>query len=207
MPGYGPRAGSRPSVKRELTSLAAGEKRGRLSRVSEAAPAKTPDKPRHGLPGGLTGNALLTAVIAAIVSGAIAFGIASWQARDAASQAHAVQVADGAAQVETAAQGYYNAAQSLYAARRQCIRQTHQGGEVPPGCPASDTAFLTAQAVLSAAYANTSDVKAHRLLAAFDMDVHNDLEQLAGGIAGFPTRMTDAYYALVARCGQLIQGR
>ena len=55
----------------------------RLSRVSEAAPArtaspagKTPQKTRKKIPWGLTGNALVTSVVAALVSGVISFYVA-----------------------------------------------------------------------------------------------------------------------------------
>jgi hypothetical protein len=173
--------------------------------VSEVPPsAKTPEKAHRGLPGGLTGNALLTAVIAAVVSGVISFGIARYQAQDAAGQAHAAQVAAGASQVETAATNYYNAAESLYEARRQCLRQAGSSGHVPPGCPPGNTAFLTAQAALGAAYANTSDRQTRRLLFAFSVDVHDDM---VDSHSPFPAKMTDGYYALIARCGDLIQGR
>jgi hypothetical protein len=176
--------------------------------VSEAPPsAKTPEKANRGLPGGLTGNALITAVIAAVVSGVISFGIAHYQAADAAGQAHAAQVADGASQVESAAANYYQAAESLYAARRQCARQEHPGSNVPPGCPPGVTAFLTAEAELGAAFANTSDRQVHSLLAAFSLATHDALAQAAAPQTPFlPGKLTDDYYALIARCGQLIQG-
>ena len=90
----------------------------------------------------LGNNALVASVVSAIVAGVISFFIAHWQDQDAARQAHAAQAADGASQVESAAQDFYDAAESLYTARRQCVQQEHQGSEVPAGCPASDIAFL-----------------------------------------------------------------
>ncbi len=44
-------------------------------------------KPRRRLPGGLTGNALISGVVAALVAGAISFTIAHYQSQDAARQA------------------------------------------------------------------------------------------------------------------------
>lgn len=146
-------------------------------------------------------------MIAAVVSGVISFGITSYQDRDAAGQAHAAQVADGASQVESASAGYYNAAESLYAAQAVHPRGA-SGRPGTPGLPAGNTAFLTAQAVLGAAYANTSDPQTRRLLSAFMSDVLNDMVELGNsGGPEFPPKVTEGYYALVARCGQLIQGR
>ena len=172
------------------------------------APPWQMPKAKRRLPGG-RGNALLTAVIAAVVSGLISFGITSYQDRDAAGQAHAAQVADGASQVESAAEDFYNAAQTLYAARRQCVlSEARPGGHLPPGCPADDKPFLTAEAVLGAAYANTSDGQTRRLLSSFTGDVLADMTDIGLPLSpSFPPTMTDGYYALIARCGQLIQGR
>ena len=134
--------------------------------------------------------------------------MARYQDRDAASQAHAAQVADGASQIESAAEGFYDAAESLYAARRECAMRTHPSGSVPSGCPASTIAYLNSQAVLNAAYTNTSDRQTRNLLAAFTMDAADDLANVGSSKSTLlPDRMIAGYYALVARCGQLIQGR
>lgn len=155
----------------------------------------------------MTGNALVSGIVAAIVAGVISFGIAHYQSQDAARQAQAAQVADGASQVESVAAGFYEAAESLYAARKQCIIQ-FRPGKVPPGCPASDIAFLNSQAALGTAFANTSDQQIHSLLSVFIRDALDALAELGTpqGSASY-NKMTVGYYQLVTRCGQLIQGQ
>lgn len=167
-----------------------------------------PARPRkRRLPGGLTSNALVTGVVCVVLAGLISFFVARWQSQDAASQAHAAQVADGASQVESAAENYYDVAEALYTARVRCVG--HPGGTVPPGCPPSTVAIINAEAMLGAAYANTADPETLRLLSAFSVAAHDDLAQAGDprGGAYLPDKMTTAYYELVARCGQLIRGR
>lgn len=170
------------------------------------APPWEMSKARRRLPGGLTGNALFTAVIATIVSGVISFGIAHYQAQDAAGQAHAAQVADGASQIESAAVGFYEAAESLIAARKHCLFAPGNGQL--PGCLAASTALVNAETVLDAAYANTSDPLTRRLLTAFSLDTHDALADVTAAQEGtLYNKMGEAYYAVIARCGQLIKGR
>jgi hypothetical protein len=169
-----------------------------------------PARPRKSrLPGGLSGHALLTGVVCVVLAGIISFFVARWQSQDAASQAHAAQVADGASQVESAAESFYDTAEALYTARRQCAAAEHSAGTVPPGCPPSVVALINSEAVLGAAYSNTADPETLSLLRAFSLAAHDDLAQ-AGDLRGgpyAPDKMTSAYYALVARCGQLIRER
>ncbi len=64
-------------------------------------------KRRRSLPGGLTGNALFTGIISAVVAGVISFYVAHWQSRDAARQAIASQQVAVTVQLEAAANTFY----------------------------------------------------------------------------------------------------
>jgi hypothetical protein len=164
-------------------------------------------KRRWRLPGGLTGNALLTAVIAALVSGAISFYVAHWQSQDAARQAAAGQQVQALIQLETDSRTFYEVDTTAYISRRQCAdRITSACGQTYNSI--SDSPLISAEDTLSTDVANVSDAKAKSDVERMGRSGLDALAQdgTAQGENAW-TNMNNEYYALLIRCGQLIQGQ
>jgi hypothetical protein len=93
--------------------------------AADKPPAGSPGKTRPGgrkrtIPGGLTGNALVTGIICAALSGVISFVVARWQAGDAERQASASQQVTATVQLETDARAFVQEADQLIYVRRSC---------------------------------------------------------------------------------------
>lgn len=163
-------------------------------------------KRRRRLPGGLTGNALVSGVVSAVVAGAISFGVAHQQSQDSARQAVAGQQASAAAQLEAAATTFYRDAQNLYVSRSSC------DGKGAPTCmvtPPSLTTYFSDQAAFNADQLNVSDSKASALARQLSGYVQETLSSVGDPqkSSTFDNDMGNSYYELVTRCGQIIQSR
>lgn len=193
----------------ELKMLAAGLLLGRLVLRKPATPepvvvriAEPAPTPRHKLLG-LTQNALVTGIIAAVVSGVIAFAVAHYQSQDSAAQARRSQDIAGLTQVESAATGFFQAAVSLYQVRSRCLRSETVN---TPGCPASTQDFIGSENVLNTALSNVREQNIIRLsqqMFAASADWLSSATKAE--IVVVNNRLEDAYLELVFRCGQLIK--
>jgi hypothetical protein len=164
-------------------------------------------KQKRKLPGGLTGNALLTGIVCAIVAGVISYYVAHWQAQDAARQAIASQQAQQVIQLETDARTFIQLADRTYLIRGQCLNL------ITPACKQAQTTIINnpfrgPELALGADAANVSDAAAKN--DAYNLEVYavNALSEVGTnqGSTAFQD-MGNAYSALLTRCGQLIQGR
>lgn len=163
----------------------------------------TPRRPRpqRNLPGGWTGNALVSGVVSAIVAGIISFMVTHYQAISG-------QQATAITQLESSATTYYNATIAI--------------GEYESGCPnkscsftrPNDSTYANDQSMFEADVANISDPKVKQLA--------KQLESGMIGMAGFAgdhsrqgqaqmgkstNEAEEAYADLITRCGQIIQGQ
>ena len=87
-----------------------------------APPLQTQEAGRR-FPGGLTGNALLSGIIAAIVSGLISFYVVHWQSQAAARQAVTSQQVAAAVQLQSAAETFDQVVDHLYWSDVKCAAE------------------------------------------------------------------------------------
>jgi hypothetical protein len=170
------------------------------------APPWEMPKGRRRLPGGLTGNALVSGVVSAIVAGVISFTVVHYQDQDAARQAQASQQVQEAEQVETAANSFYQATMSVYNFQLKCVsrNETSQQCEIlAPG----DNDLATADNALDADMLNITDREAFQLAAS----LLSASAWLLSSVTAVNVRsewknVVVLYFQLIFRCGQLIQG-
>jgi hypothetical protein len=164
-------------------------------------------KPKRKFPGGLTGNALLTGIVCAIVAGVISYYVAHWQAQDAARQAIASQQTQQVIQLESDARTFIQLADRTYLIRGQCLYL------ITPACKQSQTTiidnpFRGPELALGADAANVSDAAAKNDAYNLEYYALQALPEVGSG-QGYTdwVKMGNAYSALLTRCGQLIQGQ
>jgi hypothetical protein len=163
------------------------------------APPWQMPKPRRRLPGGITGNALITGVVSAIIAGVISFYVAHWQSQDVARQAIASQQVLEVIQLKTDAETFDQSALGAYASGWQCAHK------VASACK---------QAEASVPYITTGSPVASSD-AALRTDAANLVDQVTGALAEDGSQQGStawakagtAYGHLLIRCGQIIQGK
>jgi len=172
-------------------------------------------KPRRRLPGGLTGNALLTTLISAIVSGVISFFVAHQQTQDSTRQAVTGQQVQQVIQLEADVKTFDDAASGIYQMRAYCdnIPASFQR---PQECvvkgnildsPAIN-ALINSEDTLIPDLANISDP-----VVTEDTDRLEEYVQLAlynaanhQGVISWANANIE-YSAVITRCGRIIQGQ
>jgi hypothetical protein len=161
------------------------------------APPWEMPKVRRRRAGGLTSNALVTGIVAAIVAGVISFAIAHYQDEDATRQAMSAQRASAALQLETAATGFYQVTFDLWPS---C--------EKNPGVCLENNAYAAAEFTFNAARNNISDAQASALARQLANSSTNALI-MAGSRSSstYLNQVGETYGELIARCGQLVQGQ
>jgi len=163
------------------------------------APPWQMPKPRRRLPGGITGNALITGVVSAIIAGVISFYVAHWQSQDVARQAIASQQVLEVIQLKTDAETFDQSALGAYASGWQCAHKV---------------ASACTQAEASVPYITTGSPVASSD-AALRTDAANLVDQVTGALAEDGSQQGStawakagtAYGHLLIRCGQIIQGK
>jgi len=172
------------------------------------APPWEIQKPKRRMPGGLTSNALVSGVVAAIVAGAISFGVAHYQDQDAASQALSAEQASAVVQLQAAANSFYLAANGVWnmcigITRGSCLHKV-----------IADAAWQSATTELAADRTDISDPAAARLAARLSSLGNGVIEYAVGNGTGPAetedidlSEMGDTLGQLITRCGQLIQGQ
>ena len=164
---------------------------------ASAAPQREMPKVTRRRTGGLTSNALVSTVVAAIVAGGISFAIAHYQDQDAARQAMSAQRASTALQLETAATGFYQATFDLWPS---CEKN-------PGGC-LENTAFHAAEITFNAAVSNVSDPRASALALQLDNSSTNALTTAESRSSStYLNQVGETYGELIARCAQLVQNQ
>jgi hypothetical protein len=151
-------------------------------------------KVRQRRTSGLTSNALVSSVVAAVVAGGLSFLIAHYQDQDAAGQVMAAQRASAALQLETAATGFYQATLDL---SPSCEKN-------PTEC-LNNSAYIGAEITLNAARTNISDHRASVLalqLAASSTAALSMAEP--GSFSANLNQVGVTYGELIIRCGQLV---
>jgi ethanolamine ammonia-lyase small subunit len=163
-------------------------------------------KARRRLPGGLTGNALFTGVISAIVAGVISFYVAHWQSQDAVRQAIASEQVQEVTQLEADARTFDQDAYSAYLSGWQCAHKITSACKTAEASTVVGSPLISAQDALTADMNNISD-------SAVRTDAANLLDQVTGALAEEGSENgTAAWWAagrayahLLIRCGQLIK--
>ena len=158
------------------------------------APPWEMPKVRRRRTGGLTSNALVSGVVAAIVAGGLSFAIAHYQDQDAAEQAMSAQRASAALQLETAATGFYQATLDLWPS---CEKN-------PTEC-LNNNAYIGAEITFNAARTNVSDRRASAL--ALQLADSSTAVLATAEPTSFSTNLNQVgvtYGELIARCGQLV---
>lgn len=154
----------------------------------------------------ITNNALVAGVVSAIVAGIIAFLVAHFQEQDAASQAHAVQEAQAAGQLETAANALYQSSTSVYNFQLKCSN----GSETRKECAAlapSLNVFSADMTTFDADGLNIADKKAAGLAQEFAKGATDTIATPSTTQAKkLWSNMLTLYLELIGRCAQLIQG-
>src|SRR6476661_3228313 len=136
------------------------------------APPWQMPKPRRRLPGGITGNALITGVVSAIIAGVISFYVAHWQSQDVARQAIV-------SQLKTDAETFDQSALGAYASGWQCA---HKVASACKQAEASVPYITTGSPVASsqdALLADMNDISD----AALRTDAANLVDQVTGALA------------------------
>jgi hypothetical protein len=155
---------------------------------------------KRRLPSGLTGSALVSGIVSAIVAGAISFLIAHYQSQDAARQAISGQQTAAIVQLETAANVFYQGTIALWTG---CIQN--------PGQPCANEAiadpWATYQATFNADRLNVSDPRAAALAARLDDLADITITYGTFNAEPYIGEMDTTYQQLIARCGQLVQGQ
>jgi hypothetical protein len=157
--------------------------------------------------GGLTGNALFTGVICAVIAAVVSFFIAHWQSQDAARQAVAEQQEQEVIQLRTDAMAYDQAALIAFESGSRCA------GKVASACKKADASYaigsplVIAQDALVADVDGISDAEARTDATSFVVKVTEALaeDETKQGTAAWDTA-SRAYSRLLSRCGQIIQG-
>jgi hypothetical protein len=171
-------------------------------------PPKEPPTPRRSrsLPGGLTSNALVSGVVAAVVSGVISFGVARYQTQDANREALAGQQATAVVQLETSSSAFWEDTNSAYT-----YLSCNSRHDKSPACQeeaSSVTIFFSVATAFNAARLNVSDAKASALAAQMATLGHNTIfTPVHVSAAQALINMTAVYKELITRCGQIIQGQ
>ena len=175
------------------------------------APPWQMPKPRRRLPGGITGNALITGVVSAIIAGVISFYVAHWQSQDVARQAIASQQVLEVIQLKTDAETFDQSALGAYASGWQCA---HKVASACKQAEASVPYITTGSPVASsqdALLADMNDISD----AVLRTDAANLVDQVTGALAEDGSQQGStawakagtAYGHLLIRCGQIIQGK
>ena len=182
----------------------------RLSYVSEAAPAgnaspaeKIPQKTRKKLLRGLTGNALTTSVVAALVSGVTSFYVAHWQSQDALRQAVISQQVQQLIKLEADAQSFDAAVYTEYSIALECRKGSASACNQVTG-PSGDK-MVNAEVTLDIDKGNISDTFIRKDI---DTLIDTGLAAASPGSTNENSYVVEAnaYFNLTARCGRLIQG-
>ena len=161
------------------------------------APPWEMPKVRRGRTGGLTSNALVSGVVAAIVGGGLSFAIAHYQDQDAASQTLSAQRASAAVQLETAATGFYQATFDLWPS---CAKNA---GEC-----LDNNAYVAAEITFNAARGNISDPRAAALALQLANSSTTALAMAESRSSStYLNQVGQTYGELITRCGQLVQGQ
>jgi len=161
--------------------------------------------------GDVTGNALVSGVVSAIVAGLISFFIAHYQTQDADRQANAAQQASAVVQLESAATTFYQQATALGTSQLLCPNAN--GAANCPAASYNSTNFEEDQETFNADRLNVSDPAASKLA--------DNLNNFANQLMSYSRKNTlrdrtaatklnneivDAYFQLIDRCGRLVQG-
>ncbi len=166
-------------------------------------------KRKRQLPGGLTGNALVSGVVAAIVAGVISFWVAHYQDQDAARQARAAQQAAAATQLEASATTYYNDTFAIY--DHGFCRGLNKNMPICLTAAPSMTIYFADEATFDADRLNVSDAKVSALalqMTAYSNGATLPVTAATATLAGHNfVEMKTAYQQLVSLCGQIIQGQ
>jgi hypothetical protein len=174
-----------------------------------------PRQRRFRLPGGLTGNALVTALISAVVSGIISYFIAHQQAEDSARQAVTGQQVQQIIELEADVRTFYAAAGTYYHVRALC-GSLPASSAIPEECKSKGSvldnpmtkALLDSEDTLSTDLANISDPVATKDTGILEGYVTVALYNAANNQGGVAWGKAEAEYSIVImRCGQLIQGQ
>lgn len=146
----------------------------------------------------LWNNALVAGLVSAIVAGAISLLAVRFQDQDTTAQERSAAQVAAITQLETAATNFDQATLSLW---ESC--DTH-----PENCSGPPTSYFATETIFDADRANVTDPAADNLAAEMENDANNAITLRAMTRSSFDlTEMVTAFQQLIARCGQLIQGR
>jgi hypothetical protein len=152
------------------------------------------DGPKSSWLVGLTSNAAVSALLAAIVSGAVSFGVAHQQDQDAATQVISQQRVAEALQLETAATGLYEATFNLWS---NCVKNGDACLDNP--------SYKEAVVAFVAARVNFSDPRASALALLLADESTAALDGAGNGASTASlTPVGQTYEQLMARCGQFV---
>ena len=176
------------------------------------AQANTPNSPgnahtRKKERGWLSNNALISGIVSAVVAGVISFVVASYQSQDAARQAVTGQQVQEVGQLEMDARTFVQVVDRIYYQRGKCVNSVASGCKVTDINPL-DSPLISPELALGVDLANVSDTTATRATDSLEFYALQALSNVGSdqGSAAW-TRMHNAYAQIIARCGQLIQGR